>query len=130
HLIDADARLKSTHDRGCGVIGTDHELTAWYWRKLIVKGDPKFFGKWKFKIWWHHADDSRSLAINPNALSDNVGFAVEILLPNFVAQNGDFLCARLVVVGGGVTAHDRLSAVTLEEILGDRGACARTRLIC
>src|SRR5205814_1634125 len=103
--------------------------TPWYWRKLIVKGNPKLFGKWKLKIWWHHTDDRRGLAINPNALSDNVGVAIEIPLPNLVTYNGDFFCAGLVVVSGEVAAHDRRNAYNLKKILGDIGASVTLRII-
>src|SRR5206468_9679930 len=111
------------------VIGPDHELTAWHGRKLIVKGNPKLFGKRKLKIWWHHADDGRSFSINANALSDNVEVAIEIPLPNLVTQNGVFFGAGLVVVSGEVAAHDRRNADNLKEILGDVGASVTLRII-
>ena len=84
HLVDADARFEPAHYRGGGIIGTNDQLAARCRRILIVKGNPELIGKRKFKIRRHYTDDGRSLAINPNALSDDVGVAIEIPLPNLV----------------------------------------------
>ena len=46
-------------------------------------------------------------AINSNALSDDVGIAVEIAFPNFVTENDDPFRARFVVLGGEVASKNR-----------------------
>ena len=107
HLIDAHTRLEPANHRRCGIVGPDQQLTARFWRKLIVKRNPELFGDRKFEIRRHDADDRGSLAINPNTLSDDVAVAVEIALPDFVTEDSDLFRAGLVVLGREIAAHNR-----------------------
>ena len=62
-------------------------IAARFERKFIEKRNPKLLRDRKLKSWRHHADDGGGFAINPDRLSDDVRIAVEIALPDFVAED-------------------------------------------
>src|ERR1700737_3954794 len=114
-LVDADTRFEPTHHRRRGIIGAKQQLAARHQRKLIIKRRPKFLRNWKLKIWRHDADDGRGFAINPNALTNDVGVGVEITPPDFVAQDRDFLCTGLVVLGRKIATNHRGTPMILKK---------------
>src|SRR6185295_1838104 len=87
--------------------------------KLVVKRRPKFLETGKLKIRRHNPDDDRSFAVNPNALSNGTGIAVEIPFPNFVAQNDDPFRAWFVVCCGKIASNNWRYTSNLKKIFSD-----------
>src|SRR5437667_11497713 len=96
---------------------------------LIVIRSPKFVGNRKFKVRRHNTNNGGGLAINPNALSDDVSVAVEIALPDLVTQNRYLWCAGRVVASSEIATHDWRHAEHLEEVLGHIGAGITLRIV-
>src|SRR5262249_34636295 len=83
----------------------------------------------KFETGRHDTNYGRGLAVNANALANDVGIAVEITLPDFIAQNRDFFGAGFVVFGSEIASHNRGHADDFEEVLGDVSAGVTLRII-
>ena len=118
-LIKNHARLEPTQDCGRVTIGAKQQLPTRLQWKLIVIWHPDFLGDGEFEIGRHDPDDGGRFAINSNALANNFGIAVEISLPNLIAQKSNLFRTGLVVIGGEITTHDRRHADDLEEIFRD-----------
>src|SRR5205085_9090219 len=96
HLIETYSRFEPPHHCGGTIVCAKNKFASRGGRELIIKRRPEFLGNGKFKIGRHHADDGGGLAINSNALSDDVWIGGEIASPDFVPQNCDFFRAGLV----------------------------------
>src|SRR4029077_14433722 len=95
----------------------------------IVMRRPKFLRHRKFKIRRHHPDNGCSLAIHANALSDDVGIAIEVAFPDFVTENRDLLRAWFVVFRGEIAAKNRRDPKNPKKILSYITAGVTLRII-
>ena len=86
--------------------------------KFVVERHPELLGLRELKAFRHHADDGGGAAVYPDRLPDDFRVAVEIALPDFVAEDGGFLGARLVIRGGEIAPENRRDVDDLEEIIG------------
>jgi hypothetical protein len=71
----------------------------------------------ELKIRRHDADDGGGFAVDPDRLAHDVGVAVEIALPDFVAEDRHLLRTRFVVVGDKIATKDRFHVDDPEKIL-------------
>ena len=91
-------------------------------RELAVERQPELLVGREREALRHHADDGRRLAVDPDALADDVCGAAEVALPDAVADERDLLGARLVVGRGEVAAHHRRDAEDRAGNFGHVGA--------
>ena len=128
-LIKSHAGLEAAHDCRRTIVRANKKFLPRNRRELIIKRRPEFLGKGKFKVRRHHADDRGDFAIDPNALPDNAWIGGEIASPDFVPQNCDLFCARLVVLGREIAAQDWRHPDDFEKILRDISAGITLRIV-
>src|SRR5262249_38147282 len=118
-LIESYIELQAAHHRRCVIARSNAQVAARLRRKLIIEWGPEFLRNWKLKVGRHHADDGGGLAVNSNALPNDLGIGIEIAPPDFVAEDRDLFRARFVVLCCEIAAKDRRDTDNFEEIFGD-----------
>src|SRR5437879_12528231 len=115
-LCESHTLLQAAHHRGRVIACSKAQVAARLWRIFIIKRCPEFLRLWKLKIWRHDTDNGGGLAVNSNALPDDVRIGIKIASPDFVAEDRDIFRARFVVIDGEIALRGRRSTNEFGEI--------------